>query len=91
MLKELPEVEEKIGRQIEQYEAQLAAAKENLGKAFPQEEELKRVNARLVELNAELDVGGTSASAVVLDDDGDDAPEREQEPRRQKNRCEEVR
>ena len=49
---------------------------------------MQRINARLVELNAELDVGGASASAVALDDGDDDAPSREHEPNRQKERQE---
>ena len=85
VLKDLPEAEKQWHGKVAEYETQLAAAKENLEKPFPQEEELQRASARLVELNAELDVGGSSASAAALDDGGDnDAPGREREPNRQK-------
>ena len=69
MLKELPERKEKFRQQIEQLTGQLEAVKEQLGKPFPQEEELKTKSARLVELNAQLDVGGSAPGAAVIDDD----------------------
>ncbi len=52
-----------ISGRIQAAEVQLASAREQLetakaevGKLFPQEEELKTKNARLIELNAELDI-----------------------------------
>ena len=52
-----------IPGRIQAAQAQLASAREQLetaklevGKPFPQEEELKTKNARLIELNAELDM-----------------------------------
>ena len=73
VLKELPERKERFQKSIEQLTGQLEAVKEQLGKPFPQEEELKTKSARLVELNAELDVGGNAPGAAVIDD-GDDTP-----------------
>ena len=41
---------------LENVQAQLATAKAELGKPFPQEAELKEKSARLAELNAELNI-----------------------------------
>ena len=54
--------------------------KEQLGKPFPQEEELKTKSARLVELNAQLDVGGSAPGAAVIDD-SDDTPGKQAQER----------
>lgn len=42
--------------QLASIREQLETAKAEVGKPFPQEEELKTKNARLIELNAELDI-----------------------------------
>ena len=42
--------------QLASIREQLEMAKAEVGKPFPQEEELKKKNARLIELNAELDI-----------------------------------
>ena len=42
--------------QLDTLHQQMAAAKEELGKPFPQEEELRTKSARLAELNAELNI-----------------------------------
>jgi len=80
VLKELPERKERFRQQIEQMTGQLEAVKEQLGKPFPQEEELKTKSARLVELNAALDVGGSAPGAAVIDD-SDDTPGRQAQDR----------
>ena len=41
---------------------QVADAKEEAGKPFPQEDELKTKSARLAELNAALDIDKTTAT-----------------------------
>lgn len=53
---------------LENARTQLAGAKEELQKAWPQEEELRNKAARLAELNIELDVGGRDSGAAALDD-----------------------
>lgn len=80
VLKELPERKERFRQQIEQLMGQLEAVKEQLGKPFPQEEELKTKSARLVELNAQLDVGGSAPGAAVIDD-SDDTPGKQAQER----------
>ena len=63
-----------IPGRIQAAEAQLAAireqlemAKEEVGKPFPQEDELKTKSARLIELNAELDIEKQTHTAPVED------------------------
>ena len=53
---------------LENARTQLAGAKEELQKAWPQEEELRNKAARLAELNIELDVGGRDSGAAALDE-----------------------
>ena len=45
---------------LENLQKQMAEAKAELGKPFPQEEELRVKSARLAELNAQLDIDGNS-------------------------------
>jgi len=54
---------------------QLETAKAEVGKPFPQEEELKAKNARLIELNAELDMEKQTSVAPE-----EDAPEKQEKP-----------
>ena len=55
------------------YEAQLASAKVEVEKPFPQEDELKRKSARLDELNIELNLD-KQESEIVDGEPGEDAP-----------------
>ncbi len=51
--------------QLASIREQLETAKTEVGKPFPQEEELKTKNARLIELNAELDIEKQAKTAPV--------------------------
>ena len=64
------------------YEAQLASAKVEVEKPFPQEDELKRKSARLDELNIELNLDKQESEIVdgELEEDGS-APERDNSDR----------
>ena len=69
-----------IPGRIQAAQAQLASAREQLetaklelGKPFPQEEELKTKNARLIELNAELDIEKQTSMAPA-----EDTPEKQE-------------
>ena len=55
-LAQMPERYETVQGRLENVQAQLATAKAELGKPFPQETELKEKSARLAELNAELNI-----------------------------------
>ena len=60
----MPERLQAVEAQLENLHKQVAAAKAELGKPFPQEAELQRKSERLAELNALLDMdGGTPAPA----------------------------
>ena len=52
----MPERYKTVQGRFENVQAQLATAKAELGKPFPQEAELKEKSARLAELNAELNI-----------------------------------
>ena len=54
--------------QLENVRSQLETAKAEVGKPFPQEDELQRKNARLNELNAELNIDERSPMEHVADD-----------------------
>ena len=55
-LAQMPERYKTVQGRLENVQAQLATAKAELGKPFPQETELKEKSARLAELNAELNI-----------------------------------
>ena len=55
-LAQMPERYKTVQGRLENVQAQLATAKAELGKPFPQEEELRVKSARLAELNAELNI-----------------------------------
>ena len=55
-LAQMPERHKTVQGRLENVQAQLATAKAELGKPFPQETELKEKSARLAELNAELNI-----------------------------------
>ena len=55
-LSQMPERYKTVQGRLENVQAQLATAKAELGKPFPQEAELKEKSARLAELNAELNI-----------------------------------
>lgn len=55
-LAQMPERYKTVQGRLENVQAQLATAKVELGKPFPQETELKEKSARLAELNAELNI-----------------------------------
>ena len=55
-LAKMPERYKTVQGRLENVQAQLATAKAELGKPFPQETELKEKSARLAELNAELNI-----------------------------------
>ena len=60
----MPERLQAVEAQLENLHKQVAAAKAELGKPFPQEAELQRKSERLAKLNALLDMdGGTPAPA----------------------------
>ena len=80
VLKELPERKERFQKSIDRLQGQMQAVKEQLGKPFPQEEELRVKAARLVELNAALDVGGGTPGAAAIDD-GEDIPGKQAQDR----------
>ena len=55
-LAQMPERYKTVQGRLENVQAQLATAKAELGKPFPQEAELQEKAARLAELNAELNI-----------------------------------
>ena len=55
-LAQMPERYKTVQGRLENVQTQLATAKAELGKPFPQEAELKEKSARLAELNAELNI-----------------------------------
>ena len=59
-LSKIPSRIEAANTQLENLYNQQAAAKEELGKPFPQEQELQQKSARLAELDAELSMDGPS-------------------------------
>lgn len=58
VLAEIPEQLERQQAQLANLRQQLEATKGEIGKPFPREEELQRKSARLVELDAALNLGG---------------------------------
>ena len=65
-LAQMPERLENVKNRLENIYRQQEAAKAELGKPFPQEEELKRKSSRLAELNILLDMdSGRSAAQAA--------------------------
>ena len=60
---------EKARGRLEDLEHQVENAREELKKPFPQEAELREKSARLIELNAELDMENTAPSEPVSEDE----------------------
>lgn len=97
---------EKAKEQLGSLEKQMAAAKEEVGKPFPQEAELQTKSARLAELDALLNMdGGQNAKGKGKEDRQDEQPAqaprpsiremlkvpcRHGEPKQQKEREEQV-
>lgn len=77
----IADVRDKDDASLQTARAQLESGKEELGKLWPQEEELQQKSARLTELNLELDVGGHDTSAAALAED-DDEPQHTKGTRR---------
>ena len=62
LIQTLPERMAKVQARLDATKQQMAAAKAELGKPFPQEEELKTKSARLAELDAELNMNQRAVS-----------------------------
>ncbi|MDE6898886.1 MAG: helicase [Lawsonibacter sp.] len=65
VLAEIPEQLERQQAQLANLRQQLEATKGEVGKPFPREEELRRKSARLVELNAALNLGSKAGGDVA--------------------------
>ena len=65
-IERIPERMKAVQAQLDNYIAQQEAAKEELGKPFPQEQELKDKSARLVELDMGLNLDGIGQSATEI-------------------------
>lgn len=64
-LADLPKRKQRIYEDLERLRAQMKVAKEELGKPFPKEEEYQKKSARLIELNAELNLDGKKESELA--------------------------
>ena len=67
-LAQMPERYKTVQGRLENVQAQLATAKAELGKPFPQETELKEKSARLAELNAELNIDDRTPMEQMAED-----------------------
>ena len=67
-LSAIPERLQNAQRKLESLYAQADTAKAELGKPFPQEEELRTKSARLAELNAELNIDERTPMEQIADD-----------------------
>ena len=67
-LAQMPERYKTVQGRLENVQAQLATAKAELGKPFPQEDELRTKSARLAELNAELNIDERTPMEQLADD-----------------------
>jgi hypothetical protein len=56
-----------VREQLAGYEKQIAAAKEELAKPFPQEAELREKEVRLALLNADLNIDGDAGLDILND------------------------
>ena len=64
----MPERYKTVQGRLENVQAQLATAKAELGKPFPQKAELKEKSARLAELNAELNIDDRTPMEQMAED-----------------------
>ena len=67
-LAQMPERYKTVQGRLENVQAQLATAKAELGKPFPQEDELRTKSARLAELNAELNIDDRTPMEQMAED-----------------------
>ena len=68
VLNAMPDRLQNVRNTLDATTAQMEAAKAELGKPFPQEEELRVKSARLVELNAELNIDERTPMEQLADD-----------------------
>ena len=66
--KKMPDRLQNVRNTLDATTAQMEAAKAELGKPFPQEEELRVKSARLAELNAELNIDERTPMEQLADD-----------------------
>lgn len=71
-LKAIPQQIISTKAELQNLENQVAAAKEELSKPFPQEEALKQKSARLAELNIELNIDGPQRESQGMEQGKDD-------------------
>ena len=64
----MPDRLQNVRNTLDATTAQMEAAKAELGKPFPQEEELRVKSARLAELNAELNIDERTPMEQLADD-----------------------
>ena len=67
-LAQMPERYKTVQGRFENVQAQLATAKAELGKPFPQEDELRTKSARLADLNAELNIDDRTPMEQMAED-----------------------
>ena len=68
VLNAMPDRVQNVKNMLNELTAQMEAAKAELGKPFPQEEELREKSARLAELNAELNIDDRTPIERLADD-----------------------
>lgn len=68
VLNAMPDRVQNVKNMLNELTAQMEAAKAELGKPFPQEEELRVKSARLAELNAELNIDDRTPMERLADD-----------------------
>ena len=68
VLNAMPDRLQNVRNTLDTLTAQMEAAKAELGKPFPQEEELRVKSARLAELNAELNIDERTPMEQLADD-----------------------
>jgi hypothetical protein len=76
LAKGLTTSKEQHGARLEVAKNQLAGAKAELDRPWPQEPELREKSERLTQLNIELNVGGSDASAMAFGDEDEPDAER---------------
>ncbi|MCR4622551.1 MAG: hypothetical protein K5663_10775 [Clostridiales bacterium] len=92
----LPKRLEEAMLKLENLQQQMENAKHEVGKPFPQEQELQEKTTRLGELNSLLNMDEHSSEAALLDDESSvsetepDAPSQESTTTARKRACEEV-
>ena len=71
-LNAMPERMKNVQDKLDNLYAQMETAKSEIGKPFPQEDELRTKNARLAELNAELNIDDKTPMEQLAEDRADD-------------------